>query len=74
MLYERIGEQRVRLSCLYAAVEEARSVTEQLIRDAGYEPVSVVGLESARAPEDFVTEVFAKVSRILYRFAPPGGL
>ena len=29
-------------------------MTEQLIRDAGYEPVGVGGLESARALEDFV--------------------
>jgi predicted dinucleotide-binding enzyme len=39
----------VRPGCLYAADEEAREVTEQLIRDAGYEPVSLGGLESARA-------------------------
>jgi hypothetical protein len=35
-LYDQIGEQRVRPSCLYAAEDEARAVTEQLIRDAGY--------------------------------------
>jgi predicted dinucleotide-binding enzyme len=29
------GEQRVRPSCLYAAEDEARAVTEQLVRDAG---------------------------------------
>jgi 8-hydroxy-5-deazaflavin:NADPH oxidoreductase len=74
VLYEQIQEQRVRPSCLYAADEEARSVTEQLIRDAGYEPVSIGGLESARALEDFVTGVFAKVGRVFYRFAPPGEL
>src|SRR5207247_2169151 len=41
VLYDRIGEQRVGPSCVYAADEEAREVTEQLIRDAGYEPVSI---------------------------------
>ena len=48
-LYDQIGEQRVRPSCLYAADDEAREVTEQLIRDAGYDPVSLGGLENARA-------------------------
>jgi 8-hydroxy-5-deazaflavin:NADPH oxidoreductase len=73
-LYDRIGEQRVRPSCLYAADEEARDVTEQLILDAGYEPVSVGGLENARALEDFVPGVLAKIGRVFYRFAPPGEL
>jgi predicted dinucleotide-binding enzyme len=73
-LYDQIGEQRVRPSCLYAADDAARDVTEQLIRDAGYEPVSVGGLENARALEDFVPGVFANIGRVFYRFAPPGEL
>jgi predicted dinucleotide-binding enzyme len=73
-LFDRIGEQRVRPSCLFAADEGARGVTEQLIRDAGYEPVSVGGLENARALEDFVPGLFAKVGQSFYRFAPPGEL
>src|SRR5919204_419837 len=60
-LYDQIGEQRVRPSQLYAAEDEAREVTEQLIRDAGYEPVSLGGIENARALEDFVTGVFGKI-------------
>src|SRR5439155_6132250 len=32
-IYDQIGEQRVRPSCLYAADDEARDVVEQLIRD-----------------------------------------
>jgi predicted dinucleotide-binding enzyme len=73
-LYDEIGSQQTRPSCLYAADDEARDVTEQLIRDAGYEPVSVGGLENARALEDFVPGVFAKIGRVFYRFAPPGEL
>lgn len=73
-LYDRIAEQRVRPSCLYAADEEARDVTEQLILDAGYEPVSVGGLENARALEDVVPGMLAKIGRVFYRFAPPGEL
>jgi 8-hydroxy-5-deazaflavin:NADPH oxidoreductase len=74
VLYDQIGEQRVRPSCLYAADDEAREVTEQLIRDAGYDPVGVGGIENARALEDFVTGVLGKVGRVFYRFAPPGEL
>jgi predicted dinucleotide-binding enzyme len=73
-LYERIGDQRVPPSCLYAADEAAVEVTEQLIRDAGYEPVSVGGLENARALEDFVPGVLAQIGQVFYRFAPPGEL
>jgi len=73
-LHHRIAEQRVRPGCLYAADDGAREVTEQLIRDAGYEPVSVGGLENARALEDFVPGVLGKVGRVFYRFAPPGEL
>ena len=50
----------MRPSCLYAADDEAREVTEQLIRDAGYEPVSLGGLENARALEDFVPGVLGE--------------
>jgi predicted dinucleotide-binding enzyme len=71
-LYDQIGEQRVRPSQLYAADEEAQEVTEQLIRDAGFDPVSVGGLENARALEDFVTGVLGQIGRVFYRFAPPG--
>jgi hypothetical protein len=73
-LYGKIAEERTRPSCLYAADDEAREVTEQLIRDAGYEPVSVGGLENARALEDFVPGVLGKIGRVFYRFAPAGEL
>ena len=73
-LYEQIREQRTRPSCLYAADEDAREVAEQLIRDAGYDPVSVGGLENARALEDFVPDLLAKIGRVFYRFGRPGEL
>jgi 8-hydroxy-5-deazaflavin:NADPH oxidoreductase len=73
-LYDQVAGQRVRPGCLYAADDDAREVTEQLIRDAGYEPVSLGGLENARALEDFVPGVLAKAGQVFYRFAPPGGL
>lgn len=73
-LYEQVAEQRVRPSCLYVADDEARGVTEQLIRDAGYDPVDLGGIENARALEDFVPGVLGKIGRVFYRFAPPGEL
>jgi predicted dinucleotide-binding enzyme len=75
-LYDRLGDARTRPSMVYAADEEARAVTEQLIQDAGYEPVSAGGLENARAVEDFVGVLFAVAQagagQFWYRFAPPG--
>jgi 8-hydroxy-5-deazaflavin:NADPH oxidoreductase len=77
-LYDQVDEQRVRPCNLYAADEEAREVTEQLIRDAGYEPVSLGGLEQARALEDhllFMNAVNnAGLGRFFYRYAQPGEL
>jgi predicted dinucleotide-binding enzyme len=53
-------------------------VTEQLIRDAGYEPINTGGLENARAIEDHVA-LFSGVTRggrgpAFYRYARPGDL
>jgi 8-hydroxy-5-deazaflavin:NADPH oxidoreductase len=73
-LYDQIDGQRSRPGCLYAAEDDARELTEQLIRDAGYEPVSVGGIENARALEDFVPGLLGKIGRVFYRFAPPGEL
>lgn len=75
-LYDQIGGQRVRPSCLYAADDDAREIAEQLIRDAGYDPVGAGGLENARALEDFVPHLLAKIEigRVFNRFAPPGEL
>lgn len=77
-LYDQIDEQRLRPSNLYAADDDAREVTEELIRDAGYEPVLVGGLHQSRALEDHLTFMFtinqAGLGRFFYRYAPPGEL
>jgi predicted dinucleotide-binding enzyme len=77
-LYDQIDAQRVRPSNLYAAEEGARAVTEQLIRDAGYEPVLAGGLEQARALEDHLGLMFAITQAgfgpFFYRYAKPGEL
>jgi 8-hydroxy-5-deazaflavin:NADPH oxidoreductase len=78
VLYDEIGNQRSTPSCLYAADEEARAATEQLIRDGGYEPVFAGGLEHARALEDFLLLEMAVVrsggGQFFYRIAKPGDL
>ena len=68
----------MRPSNLYAAEDGAREVTEQLIRDADYDPVSAGGLEQARALEDHIG-LFAAVAQAglgpcFYRYAKPGEL
>ena len=76
-LYDTIADQRVRPSCLYAAEDDAREVTEQLIRDAGYEPVDAGGLDSAGAQEDAIGLIFAVAQAsgpFFYRVAAPGEL
>jgi len=77
-VYDEITNQRVRPSNLYCAEDDAREITEQLIRDAGYAPVDAGGLESARMLEDHLALLFA-VNRsglgpFFYRYASPGEL
>ncbi len=78
LIYDEIDKQRVRPSNLYAADDGARKVTEQLIRDAGYDPVSVGGLEQARAMEDGLGLLFGAnqsgLGPSFYRWARPGDL
>jgi predicted dinucleotide-binding enzyme len=73
-LFDQVAQQPRRPGCLYASEDEAREVTEQLIRDAGYEPISLGGIENVRALEEFVLGVFMKIGQTFYRFAPPGEL
>jgi 8-hydroxy-5-deazaflavin:NADPH oxidoreductase len=77
-LYDQIDEQRVPPGNLYAAEDGAREVTEQLIRDAGYEPIAAGGLENARLVEDQLTMIMAVnqagLGQVFYRYAKPGEL
>jgi 8-hydroxy-5-deazaflavin:NADPH oxidoreductase len=77
-LYDQIDEQRLPPSNLYAAEDGARETTEQLIRDAGYDPVYVGGLDMARALEDHLGFMSAVnqggMGFFFYRYAPPGEL
>jgi predicted dinucleotide-binding enzyme len=73
-LYDQISGQSVRPSNLYAADEGARQVTEQLIRDAGYDPVFVGDLERAQALESYIGIAFGAAESLgpfFYRMAAP---
>ena len=75
-IYDEIDGQRARPANLYAADDEAREVTEQLIRDADYDPVFAGDLENARMLEDHLALMFAisqaGTGPFFYRIAPPG--
>jgi predicted dinucleotide-binding enzyme len=58
-VYDEIDAQAEQPGNLYAADDEARAVTEQLIRDAGYAPVYAGGLDKARALEEHLGLMFA---------------
>jgi predicted dinucleotide-binding enzyme len=78
VLYDQIDQQHERPSNLYAADDGARAVTEQLNRDAGYNPVFLGGLEHARELEDYSTALFensqAGLGQFFQRYARPGDL
>jgi len=77
-IYDAIDEQRVPPGNLYAADEDARDLTERLIRDAGFDPVFIGGLEHARTLEDHLALMGAinqgGRGRFFYRYASPGEL
>jgi 8-hydroxy-5-deazaflavin:NADPH oxidoreductase len=58
-IYDEIDAQADRPANLFAAEDDARAVTEQLSRDAGYEPVYAGGLDAARMLEDHLALMFA---------------
>ena len=79
VLYDQIDQQRMPPSNLYAAEDSAREVTEQLIHDAGYDPVYAGGLEQARALEDHLLGLSSAISQgglgaFFYPYAKPGQL
>jgi 8-hydroxy-5-deazaflavin:NADPH oxidoreductase len=75
-LFDQVREQRVRPSNWYVADDDAVQVTEQLIRDAGYDPVRLGNLSRARDFENTVWLLMGiqPVGGVFYRFAPPGEL
>jgi hypothetical protein len=74
-LFDRLGSTSQRPSNLWCGDEDARSVVEELIRDAGYDPIYAGGLENAGAQEQFLKLMFAinrgGLGPFFYRMAPP---
>lgn len=77
-LLGRLDEARATPGNLWCGDEQARGAVEQLIRDAGYEPLYAGGLENASAQEAMVKLWFAiaqdGMGTFLYRMAPPDQL
>jgi hypothetical protein len=77
-IYDEIAVQRIPPSNLYCAEDEAREFTEQLIRDAGYDPVYAGGLDKARMLESHLELLFAVnqagLGPFFVRYARPGDL
>src|SRR5436190_20608970 len=72
-LYDRIDSAKSKPGNIFVADDDARGVTEQLIRDAGYEPIYGGELSNARAQEELLKLLFAAAESgpVFYRFAPP---
>jgi 8-hydroxy-5-deazaflavin:NADPH oxidoreductase len=77
-IYDQIGSQRARPGNIWTGDEEAKEAVEQLIQDAGYEPVYAGGLENAGLQETAIKLFFgitqAGLGPFFYRFAAPGEL
>jgi predicted dinucleotide-binding enzyme len=76
-LYDQIDSAKNRPSNLWSGDEEARDVVEQLIRDAGYDPMYAGGMDKTATQEQGIGLILA-ISQAsgpyLYRMAPPDEL
>jgi predicted dinucleotide-binding enzyme len=74
---DQIAAQQVPPGSFYVTGDGARDITEELITDAGYNPVPFGGLDKARAVEDLARVLIAAMkdgAPVFYRFAVPGEL
>lgn len=73
-LYDQIDNAEGRPSNIWSGDEQAREVVEQLIRDAGFDPVYAGGMDKTATQEQGIGLFFAisqASGRFLYRMAPP---
>jgi predicted dinucleotide-binding enzyme len=74
-IYDQIETAGTRPGNIWCGDEDARPVAEQLIRDAGYDPINAGGLENAATMEAAPGLLFAIIQgglgRFFYRMAPP---
>jgi 8-hydroxy-5-deazaflavin:NADPH oxidoreductase len=77
-LLDQIDGARRRPGNLWCGDEDAREPVEQLIRDAGYDPIYAGGLENASLQEKLIPLLFAisrgGMGQFFYRMAPPDQL
>jgi 8-hydroxy-5-deazaflavin:NADPH oxidoreductase len=75
-LYDKIAEADARPHNVWCGDEEARGVVEQLVRDAGYDPICAGGLDKPAVSESALQFLFAiaqgGMGPFFYRMAPPG--
>lgn len=74
-VYDRIAEASAKPGNVWCGDEDARALVEQLIRDAGYDPIYAGGLENAAISESALQFLFAiaqgGMGPFFYRMAPP---
>ncbi|TDW21405.1 hypothetical protein [Kribbella kalugense] len=77
-IYDAVDAEPVRPGSLYAAEAEARETTEQLIRDAGFDPIHLGDLTQAPLLESLIaltsTLDRGELGPFFYRFNRPGEL
>lgn len=78
VLYDEVANQRVAPTSVFASDPEARTVAEQLIADAGFDPLYVGGLDNAPTLEAHIAFTMmlgrGDLGPYFYRFAKPGEL
>ena len=62
------------VAAIPAGYQQLLELAEQLIRDAGYDPVNFGGLERARSLEEHLMGVYSSLFGFFYRYARPGEL
>jgi 8-hydroxy-5-deazaflavin:NADPH oxidoreductase len=74
-LFDSVATQSEKPGNIWSGDEEAREVVEQLIRDAGYQPLYGGPLENATVQEQFLNimgGISNDIGRCFYRFWSPG--
>jgi predicted dinucleotide-binding enzyme len=73
-LFDKVAEQSETPGNIWSGDEEAREVVEQLIREAGYEPLYGGPLANAAAQEQFLKIMMGisnDIGQCFYRFSAP---
>jgi predicted dinucleotide-binding enzyme len=77
-IYDKVADATSTPGNVWCGEEETRGVIEQLIRDAGYDPIYGGGLEKAAVMESALQFLFAVMQAgmgpFFYRMAPPDQL